>query len=158
MNKKLLHLSFCTLIIIGTNYSYDDGRRFFIDDDKMAYSGSKSVYKDIHTQTCYKKYFIRQKNNEYLPDYIETRCPGNPWKFLWPKPKLMDLDKSLYQEKMTNGPKLHGKIIRSTFEKGFLETPRNIIKWPGKTAIKIIKKLNHKRNSMKDLIIKKEKN
>ncbi|MCJ8345539.1 hypothetical protein MJH12_08360 [bacterium] len=155
MKKKLLSLSLYSIVAISATYSYDDGRRFFMDDDKMAYSGDPSIYKDIHTQTCFKKYFVRQKNNEYLPDYIATRCPGNPWKFLWPKPKLVDLNNTLYQEKMNTGPILHGKVKRSVAERAFLELPRNAIKWPAKTAIKLIKSLNHKRNDLKDQIQKK---
>lgn len=157
MKKYILLLMFCLMSFVTINDAFDNGKRFFVDDDKMAYSADPSIYKDINTQTCYKKYFIRQKNNEYLPDYIETRCPGNQWKFLWPKPKLMDLDKTLYQEKMNTGPILHGKVKRSAFERGFLELPRNAIKWPAKTAIKIIKSANRRRNAFKDKVRKKEK-
>ncbi|MCO4783121.1 MAG: hypothetical protein KC646_12425 [Candidatus Cloacimonetes bacterium] len=157
MKYILLVTGFCIVNFVSMTYSYDDGRRFFIEDDKMAYSADPSIYKDINTQTCYKKYFIRQKKNVYLPDFIETKCPGNQWKFLWPKPKLMDLDNTLYQEKMNTGPILHGKIKRSAFERGFLELPRNAIKWPAKTAIKIIQNANHRRNAFKDKVRKKEK-
>ncbi|PCJ21478.1 MAG: hypothetical protein COB02_02480 [Candidatus Cloacimonadota bacterium] len=147
MKKQLIQFGLCSFSILVINYSYDDGRRFFMDDEKMAYSANPSIYKDIHTQNCFKKYFFKQKDNSYLPDYIETKCPSNQWKFLWPKPKLVQMNNTLYQNKMNTSPKLHGQVIRSTFEKGFLEFPRNAIKWPATTAIKIIKKLNHKRLS-----------